>query len=400
MFLATDSDGTGGYLSPDRPRLCDPELRSRVVGYLATAPALGPAHRTDGTWIWPMGLARLVATRGAGPEQAMLDHIIASGLMPPEYLPQETVENARHVLTCGSASTAPRVADDVVYYAAYAGTDRATASRNSPVHLLRRHRRSDGTATDEVFGPYGWSAFRDGGVSLFAITEAEAAEVLDARCAEFHARLMSAARETLEQDGVRVRVARVFDTDGAWFSPDRLRIVEDERRHRLVAYLSGGRLVIRVTGRMADPLAPDGDMVPLNYRTDGVWVWQEALAHYVRTRGVAPELAFLCHIEERGYRLPEHVDDAVVRECDAVIRCGRFSVMSREPMRYYLDGDLLVRASAADPSRMEFLTDHLRWRALSSLDRARSGTWREISEQDASAVVDARWSALRAGRAG
>ena len=41
---------------PDRPRLVEPELRSRVVGYLATAPEVGPDHRTDGVWVWPAAL--------------------------------------------------------------------------------------------------------------------------------------------------------------------------------------------------------------------------------------------------------------------------------------------------------------------------------------------------------
>src|SRR5690606_2352302 len=66
----------------------------------------------------------------------------------------------------------------------------------------------------------------------------------------------------------------------------------------------------------------DEAVVPLGYRTDGVWVWPEGLAYYVQTRGVAPELALLTHIESRASRPPAEVSPERVRAAAAAVRAG------------------------------------------------------------------------------
>ena len=124
---------------------------------------------------------------------------------------------------------------------------------------------------------------------------------------------------------VRLRVTPVFDAvDEAgrpYFSPDRWRVLDGAERARLVGYLSGAPVAVRAYGLEPDPLDPSrGPAVPIGYRTDGVWVWQEAAEYYLGRLGVAPEDEFLAHIQESRYvppsRLPE---DLLLAAADAAV---------------------------------------------------------------------------------
>jgi hypothetical protein len=203
-----------------------------------------------------------------------------------------------------------------------------------------------------------------------------------------------------------VRPARLFDAlgpDGAgWFSPHRLRIPEPDRRSRLAGYLAGGRLVVRCTRDIPDPLDPRYRL-PLGWRTDGVWVWPEALAHYLRTRGVAPELDLLCHVERQGYRLSD-VDDGSARQAAAAALRRPPPLRPPPPVRYLRGGDgRLVRVwDAVVPAealpwagqRYEVLCEDLRWGPLPAPPD--TAAWaldlHPVDETDAVAVLDERWS--------
>jgi hypothetical protein len=50
-------------------------------------------------------------------------------------------------------------------------------------------------------------------------------------------------------------------------------------------------------------------VVPMNFRTDGHWVWADAVAYYLRTYGLAPDADLLEHIRARQYEVA--VVDAV-----------------------------------------------------------------------------------------
>ena len=115
---------------------------------------------------------------------------------------------------------------------------------------------------------------------------------------------------------VPLRVAAVFDAvddEGRpYFSADRRRVVDPGEREALAKYLESAPLVVRASGFEVDPLNPGaGRVVPLGYRTDGVWVWQQAAAYYLRSRGAAPDEDLVRHIESVGFRFPESVPDEV-----------------------------------------------------------------------------------------
>jgi hypothetical protein len=104
----------------------------------------------------------------------------------------------------------------------------------------------------------------------------------------------------------RVRIARVFagptarPGDGAheW-------IGDGQERQRVRAYLRAGTPILTTTSRSADLIDPArGAVVGASFRTDGTWVWSEALTYYAGVHGLAPEADFYAHIRQRGYACP------------------------------------------------------------------------------------------------
>jgi hypothetical protein len=76
---------------------------------------------------------------------------------------------------------------------------------------------------------------------------------------------------------------------------------DDRRRSRMVRYLNDGTILVRdPTTSGTDPLDPAG-RVPRGYRTDGEWIWPEALAYFLDRHNVAPEPEFAELMVERGF---------------------------------------------------------------------------------------------------
>jgi hypothetical protein len=211
---------------------------------------------------------------------------------------------------------------------------------------------------------------------------------------------LDVARQTAPGEG-GLRLAAVFDGADAsavpWFSPRRLRIPEPSRRRRLAEYFTQGHLVLRSPGRGPDPLDPgSGPVLPLNYRTDGVWIWSEALAYYLLQRGVAPELELLCHIEEQGYRLPSAVPADVLVQASRVPMAPPPQGPPPEPMTYLRSNGVgLFRARGGSVFRTDEFGPDLRWTGSDRYWRSKYSDSDEvlsiISEQEAIADIDARW---------
>jgi hypothetical protein len=117
-----------------------------------------------------------------------------------------------------------------------------------------------------------------------------------------------------------MRLARVYDATpdpSLPFHPRRTQVVDPQEHARLMAFLSAGRLVLSTAEREADRLDPGrGDVVPIGFRTDGAWVWSEAIGYYLQAHGVAPEKSFYHHIRTSRYTCSTVDDDAVDRALD------------------------------------------------------------------------------------
>ncbi|GAA1741414.1 hypothetical protein [Luedemannella helvata] len=212
------------------------------------------------------------------------------------------------------------------------------------------------------------------------------------------------------------RVTPVFDAvdgDGPYFSPDRRRVLDGAERARLVSYLTDAPLVVRAHGLEPDPLDPSaGRVVPIGFQTDGVWIWQEAAAYYLRRYGIAPEDDLVAHIEAAGYsaptQLPREVLDAAA---DAALGpAGPAPSDVRRDLRYFANvtsgrpaddpGGLLRQWHqtwhTGDDVRVDQICDPgLRWRSTGAfVANARNGEhdFVEIPQRLAARVLDRWWA--------
>jgi hypothetical protein len=396
-FDAQDTDGP--FVSPLRRRIHSPDTRARVYGYLTTAPVIGDGLRSDGAWAWPQSLAAQVREQGAAPPEPLYEHLRSRHFLLPDTVP----EAARPEIPVLPA-------EPYQEWTYLAGHRRPEAP---PDRLLRVLAQPDGTVIEAMHGAGRWQRSNvlqrqsDNPAQdprrYLEISPREASALMDRRAAHDHDRRLAEDRESEPLPG-QLRLARVFDgespTGAPWFSPSRLRIPEPVRRERLAAYLSGARLVLRADA-IPDPLDPAAQQpVPLNYRTDGTWVWQEALAYYVRTRGAAPELEFLCHIEERGFALPPDIPDAVAVAAAAVARAGPLPRPARAPVAYYQQPvalGALERARGGDFWAGDSFNLDLRWGPSWALaeqfERGEPHGFEEVPESTAVSEVDKRWAA-------
>ncbi|CAO5189818.1 conserved hypothetical protein [Frankia sp. AiPs1] len=99
------------------------------------------------------------------------------------------------------------------------------------------------------------------------------------------------------------RIVHVYETiDGRPSFANHERITDTTERARLLDYLNAGRLLLRTTACSEDVTDPGrGKVVPMSIRTDGSWIWNDALAYYLDTHGIGPRTEFLTHIRARGY---------------------------------------------------------------------------------------------------
>lgn len=110
------------------------------------------------------------------------------------------------------------------------------------------------------------------------------------------------------------RVARDFDgfRDGKPNFTDRARIEEGVEKESLLAYLKAGRSLFRTTWLGPDLLDESrGKAVPITYRTDGLWMWTDAVPYYLEVHGISPEPELVTHIRSGGGKLPEVSDESL-----------------------------------------------------------------------------------------
>jgi tetratricopeptide (TPR) repeat protein len=119
------------------------------------------------------------------------------------------------------------------------------------------------------------------------------------------------------------RFARTSDgqnDDGSLrISPERGHVTGEAERDRLLAYLTGGAMVVDSLVRGPDLIDPTRQLaVPARFRTDGAWVWPGSVEYYLRWHNVAPEPELRARIEQSKYRCPP-VETAVVTRARAAV---------------------------------------------------------------------------------
>lgn len=121
-----------------------------------------------------------------------------------------------------------------------------------------------------------------------------------------------------------MRIARLFDGSdpdrGPFFAAERERIDDAAERQRVAAFLRAGPVVLFTTAGDVDRMDPArGRVVRIGFRTDGFWVWSQALEYYVDTYGIAPDPAFYAHIRDSGYRCAQPSEAQSRQAVDAIM---------------------------------------------------------------------------------
>lgn len=204
---------------------------------------------------------------------------------------------------------------------------------------------------------------------------------------------------------------RIDDQGRPYFSPERQRIVGRTERARVHKYLISAPMVLRANGMETDPLADgSGRVVPLHYRTDGEWVWQEACGYYLQEYGVAPEDSLLSHISARGFLAPARLSPDVLQAAGAaalVPGAGALPLSAASSAFRYLarvapeqPPSALIRMfwGAQGTPVAEELRSDLTWWPTSQLPFLPPGVapplgFTSVSERQASSMIDLWWRA-------
>jgi len=120
-----------------------------------------------------------------------------------------------------------------------------------------------------------------------------------------------------------VRIAELFDpvdeVGGPGFSAHRPTL-DDQEREDVLAYLEASSVVMATTVRMDDVVDERRrGVVPMSVRTDGAWIWTDAVSYYLRYYGLAPDPELLRHIRARRYDAPA-VDTVAVHRALATLQ--------------------------------------------------------------------------------
>jgi hypothetical protein len=148
------------------------------------------------------------------------------------------------------------------------------------------------------------------------------------------------------------RIAHVFDAAGPDGAPrveaSRGRVTDVDERRRLLGFLEGGTVIADAGVRDTDLLEPHRvAAVPIAFRTDGAWIWDDAVAYYLRWHHVPPEPDLLAHIRAHGYHAATVEGD--VREA-ARAALGVSADVYERKLRLWQ----VATGQLADPARFSF----------------------------------------------
>jgi hypothetical protein len=124
-------------------------------------------------------------------------------------------------------------------------------------------------------------------------------------------------------EAVAPRLARLFDEVDEEAGPRMAAghpTAADEELDRLVDYLRQGQPLLVTTARMDDVVDTSlTASVPMNFVTDGRWIWTDATTYYLERHRLLPDPDLVEHIRARGYRFAE-VDGPAIHRALAVLQ--------------------------------------------------------------------------------
>lgn len=117
-------------------------------------------------------------------------------------------------------------------------------------------------------------------------------------------------------------IVPVFDgvdpVTGPYYNPDHPRL-EPSERDKVVSYLNAGEPLLVTTALMDDVVdRARTNAVPMNFRTDGTWIWTDVTTYYLEVHDLAPEQPLLDHIRALDY-VPPVVDGVGIHRAMEVL---------------------------------------------------------------------------------
>ena len=114
------------------------------------------------------------------------------------------------------------------------------------------------------------------------------------------------ADQQVQQSG-ELRTAKVYDgkNDDGRIIVNR-QPIDPQVVDSLLTYLESAPVVLAARSYDLDEFSQSGEQdVPLNFRTDGTWIWAGAVPHYLRKYGLPPEPELVAHAQARGFQVGE-----------------------------------------------------------------------------------------------
>lgn len=115
-----------------------------------------------------------------------------------------------------------------------------------------------------------------------------------------------------------IESASVFDivdpVRGAMFAPEHPKITDPAARDALLRYLDSGFPLMHTTATINDVVDPSrGAVVPLNFRTDGIWIWSDLVSYYLREHHLRPDDGLVAYAEQLDCVMPQLDGVAIFR---------------------------------------------------------------------------------------
>lgn len=189
---------------------------------------------------------------------------------------------------------------------------------SDPVPVYLAHWAGDGSLApvEQLRGAARVGGSRDAGVEV--VTEPDRMTALQREI-----RAQGDILWTRERDS-GMRLAPVFDgVDDAgtpYFDPRRPLLTDLGERTRVLEYMRGAAVLLATSDTAGDVLNPECDAkVPMNVRTDGVWIWADASEYYLEQHWISPEEEFLTYIHSMNGQPAPLEPEVVDRALDSLI---------------------------------------------------------------------------------
>jgi hypothetical protein len=121
-----------------------------------------------------------------------------------------------------------------------------------------------------------------------------------------------------------IRVAAVFDVvdlqTGPGFAAEHERLEDEIEARKVLEYLNAGEPLLVTTAQMDDVVDRSRrNVVPMNFRTDGTWIWTDTTTYYLQRHRLSPDTGLVDHIRHSCYQMPA-LDGVAIHRAMAVLQ--------------------------------------------------------------------------------